>query len=366
MNIICYINKLNDGGAERVMSVLANGLEAKGHNVTVVTDYSVPNEYALREGVRRIALDGEMGQQKKNGVIRTAGRVLRLRKLCKDTKADGVISFMRLANFRAILATRFLKTKNLISVRIDPKIGYRSKSAKQIAKWTYPMTDGCVFQTDEAKAWFAPKVQEKSRVIFNPVSDAFFKTVPALTQEKKIVTCGRLEKQKRFDLLIDAFHKVCDEFPDYKLEIYGVGALREKLQMQIDELGRQDRIKLMGRCEDVPNTIKNASLFVMSSDFEGLPNALMEAMVLGLPVISTDCGGGGARALIEDGVDGLIVPCGDADALTEAIRRSLADPDTAKLRGKKAGEKAKGFSTEKIIDQWEAYIQQIVSAKEDK
>lgn len=360
MNIICYINKLNDGGAERVMSVLANGLVTKGHDVTLVTDYSVKNEYVLLDGVHRIVLDGELGQQKKNGVTRTVGRALRLRKLCKDAKADVVVSFMRLANFRAILATRFLKTKNLISVRIDPKIGYRSKSAKQIAKWIYPMTDGCVFQTDEAKAWFAPKVQKKSRIIFNPVSDAFFKTTPAAMQEKRVVTCGRLDGQKRFDLLIDAFHKVCDEFPEYKLEIYGVGALQEKLQAQIDTLGRQDRIKLMGRCEDVPNTIKTASLFVLSSDFEGLPNALMEAMALHLPVVSTDCGGGGARALIEDGVDGLIVPCNNADALAEAIRKNLADPEAAKLRGEKAGEKAKGFSTENIVVQWETYIKQIV------
>lgn len=360
MNIICYINKLNDGGAERVMSVLANGLSRLGHKVIMVTDYSVPNEYPLDTEIERHILDGEFGQQTKKAASRTLKRIFTLRKLCKQNRADVLISFMRLANFRGILATRMLKTKNLISVRIDPKIGYRSKSAKQIAKWTYPMTDGCVFQTDEAKAWFAPKVQKKSRIIFNPVSDAFFKTAPAAMQEKKIVTCGRLDKQKRFDLLIDAFGKVCDEFPDYTLEIYGVGALQEKLQAQIDALGRQDKIQLMGRCEDVPNTIKTASLFVLSSDYEGLPNALMEAMVLGLPVISTDCGGGGARALIEDGVDGLLVPVNDVDALAEAIRKNLADPEGAKLRGEKAGEKAKGFSTENIITQWGNYIQQIV------
>ena len=179
-------------------------------------------------------------------------------------------------------------------------------------------------------------------------------------QEKKIVTCGRLAKQKRFDLLIDAFHKVCDEFPEYTLEIYGVGAQQESLQEKINTLGRQERIKLMGRSEDVPNAVKTASLFVLSSDFEGLPNALMEAMALGLPVVSTDCGGGGARALIEDGVDGLIVPCNDADALAEAIRKNLADPEAAKLRGEKAGEKAKGFSTENVVAQWESYIKQIV------
>lgn len=360
MNIICYINKLNDGGAERVMSVLANGLSRRGHVVTLVTDYSAHHEYALDQMVNRVVINGNLGQAEKSGIIRTVKRVSYLRKLSKKNGADIVISFIRLANFRSILATRFLKTKNLISVRIDPKIGYRNKKQAALAKVLYPLADGCVFQTEDARAWFTPEIQSKSQIIFNPVSDVFFNTKGVAMQEKRIVSCGRLTRQKRFDLLIAAFDKVCDEFPDYKVEIYGTGPLQEKLQAQIDALDRQDQICLMGRCEDIPNTIKNASLFVLSSDFEGLPNALMEAMVLGLPVISTDCGGGGARALIDNGKDGLIVPCNDVDALAEVIRKSLADPEVTKLWGKKAGEKAEGFATEKIISQWEDYIREIV------
>lgn len=361
MNIVCYVNTLSHGGAERVMSVLANGLAAKGHNVTLVTDYSTEKEYAVDKVVERVVLDGQLGEKGKVGtLVRTVKRIRCLRSLCKKKRAVALISFMRPANIRAILATSFTKTKSIFSVRIDPKVGYRSKRAKMVAKWLYPLADGCVFQTEEAKAWFVPNIQKKSKVIFNPISDSFYQVVPAAMQEKKIVTCGRLEKQKRFDLLIDAFHKVCDEFPEYKLEIYGVGALQEKLQAQIDTLGRQDRIKLMGRCEDVPNTIKTAGLFVLSSDYEGLPNALMEAMVLGLPVISTDCGGGGARALIEDGVDGLLVPVNNVDALAEAIRKNLAAPEAAKIRGEKAGAKAKGFSTENVTIQWETYIRHVV------
>ena len=363
MNIICYINKLDDGGAERVMSVLANGLARRGHVVTLVTDYSAQREYALDQQVKRIVINGEFGQAEKHGVLRTMKRVFFLHQLCKKNRADIVISFIRLANFRSILATRFLKTKNLISIRIDPKIGYRNKKQAALAKALYPLADGCVFQTEDAQTWFTSEIQRKSQIIFNPVSDAFFGVEGVAMQEKRIVSCGRLTRQKRFDLLIGAFHKVCDEFPDYKLEIYGSGSLQDQLQAQINALGRQDQICLMGRCEDVPNTIKNAGLFVLSSDYEGLPNALMEAMALGLPVISTDCGGGGARALIENGEDGLLVPCNDVDALAEAIRKSLADPEATKIRGQKAGEKAQGFATEKIISQWETYIQEIVAGK---
>lgn len=345
------------------MSVLANGLSIRGHNVIVVTDYSTQSEYALVENVKREVLDGDLDPDNRGDMKRTICRLPKLRKICKKYNADAVISFMCNANFRAILATRFLKTKLLISVRNDPKRLYSSKKKAFLAKTLYPWAEGCVFQTEDARSWFSPKIQKKSRIVLNPISDAFYNVNLSAMQEKRIVTCGRLTQQKRIDVLIAAFDKICDKFPDYKLEIYGVGALQEKLQAQIDALGRQDRISLMGRCEDVPNTIKTASLFVLSSDYEGLPNALMEAMVLGLPVISTDCGGGGARALIEDGVDGLIVPKNDVDALAEAIRKNLADPDAAKQRGEKAGEKAKGFSTENIITQWEEYIVEVVKGK---
>ena len=362
MKIVCYINKLAGGGAERVMSVLASGLAQRGHCVTIVVGNSVSDEYPLDEQVERVTLDqGSVPTSKKGAVIRTWRRLRKLRRICRERDADILVSFIRDANLRGILATRLSKTKSLISVRIDPKIGYRKRSAKLLAKFVYPMAEGCVFQTEDAQAWFAPKIQKKSRVIFNPISDAFYSVEPAAMQEKRIVTCGRLDSQKRFDLLIDAFDKVCDDFPEYKLEIYGVGGEQNALQAQIDKLGRPDRIFLMGRSQDVPNAIKTASLFVLSSDYEGLPNALMEAMVLHLPVISTDCGGGGARALIEDGIDGIIVPCGDAEALANAIRESLSDSEAAKQRGEMAGMKAKHFSVESIVAQWEAYITDIVN-----
>ena len=360
MRIACYVNTLSGGGAERVLSVLANGLSHRGHKVWMVNDYLMDVEYPLDDTVERIVFDGRYKPARAGKIWRSVRRLFRLRSFCRKQKVDIVISFMRNANFRNIMATRLLKTKNLISVRVDPKIGYKGKKDAILAKILYPAADGCVFQTQEAQAWFPSKVQKKSQIIFNTVSNAFFNTTPAPMQEKRVVTCGRLDGQKRFDLLIDAFDKICDSFPEYKLEIYGVGHRQGELQAQIDSLGRQDRIQLMGRSEDVPNAIKSASLFVLSSDFEGLPNALMEAMVLGLPVVSTDCGGGGARALIEDGVDGMIVPCGDVDALAEAIRKNLADPESAKIRGQKAAEKAKTFSTEEIVAQWESYISQIV------
>lgn len=360
MKIVCYINKLNDGGAERVMSVLANGLDRLGHKVFLVTDYSVANEYPVNSSIVRMILDGAFtGVSRKGRIKRTLKRIQSLYEICKKEKIDIVISFMRDANFRAILATCFLKTKNLISVRVDPKIGYKNRSTAILAKMLYPFADGCVFQTQEAQDWFPAKVQRRSRIILNPVADSFFQVQGVPMQEKRIVSCGRLDKQKRFDLLIDAFDKICDLFPEYSLEIYGTGELKETLNEQIRMYKRENRIFLMGRCEDVPNAIKNASLFVLTSDFEGLPNALMEAMVLGLPVISTDCGGGGARTLIDDGDNGLIVPCGDVAALAEAIRLSLTDPYSMIIQGKRAQEMGQSFAAKNITMAWERYIRDI-------
>lgn len=364
MNIICYVNKLANGGAERVMSVLANGLIRRGHKVTMVNDYSLPNEYPLDKEIEQVILDGEFrGESAKGRITRTIRRISKLHRLCKQKNADIIVSFIEDANSRALLATRGLTTKNLISVRIDPKRLLDSRVSRAQIELLYPLAEGCVLQTNEAQQTMPARISKKSRVIFNPASEVFYKVSGTPGLEKRVVSCGRLVKQKRFDLLIDAFDKVCDEFPDYKLEIYGVGVLQNALQAQIDKLARQDRIRLMGRSEDVPNAIKAASLFVLSSDYEGLPNALMEAMVLGLPVISTNCGGGGARALIDDGVDGLIVPCGDVEALADAIRKSLSDPDAAKQRGDKAAEKAKGFSAEVVVSQWETYIRDIVEGR---
>jgi len=343
------------------MSVLVNGLVQRGHAVTMVTDYSMPNDYPLDSRIERVILDGAFtGQTQKGRLTRTLHRIIQLRRLCRQKNADIMVSFIEDANSRALLATRGLKTKNLISVRVDPNRLLNHKIKRMQINLLYPLADGCVYQTEDAKQSMPAKLHSKSRVIFNPVSDVFYDTDGQPGSEKQVVSCGRLAKQKRFDLLIDAFSKVCDEFPEYKLEIYGIGLYKEKLQQQIDALGRQDKICLMGRCEDVPNTIKDASLFVLSSDFEGLPNALMEALALGLPVVSTDCGGGGARALITHGENGLIVPCGDVDALAEAIRQSLADPGSAMERGKRAGQKAKGYTKEQVVVQWEDYLKAIV------
>lgn len=357
MNIVCYINKLSLGGAERVMSILANELQARGHYVVLVTDYRMENEYYLSDTVERVILDGDFhGRSKKGAISRTLRRIGQLRRICREHHADILLSFIDDANLRARLATVGIKTKNVISVRVDPNVAYHGKLERLLYRTLYRFTAGCVFQTDDALHWYPQGVQRHSRVIFNPVSDAFYQANGNPGSKRRLVTCGRLAKQKNFAMLIRAFQPIAESFPDVCLDIFGTGALKDELQKQIDSLGLNDRVILQGRCNDVPNTIKDYSCFILSSDYEGLPNALMEAMALGLPVISTDCGGGGARALIDHDINGLLVPCNDAEKMEQAIRYCLTNPDMAKAMGQKAADTAESFSQERIVSKWEAFM----------
>ena len=361
MNILCYTNKMNNGGAERVMSILVNELHNRGHEVTLVNDYQFSNDYYIEPEVNHYYIDGSYNQKEGSAWRRNIRRITFLRNICKTHKIDVVLSFISDANFRAILSTIGLKTKNVISVRIDPSTAYKSRKRAILAKLFYSHADGCVFQTQQAKEWYPQRIQNHSRVILNPVSDVFYGIDGIPGSEKRIVSSGRLSTQKRFDVLINAYSKIHSQFPEYTLDIYGEGEQRKQLQEQIDRLNLQNCAVLRGRSEHINEDIKNASIYVLSSDFEGLPNSLMEAMALGLPCVSTDCSGGGARTIISEGVDGLIVPCGDKDAIVEKVLGIIEDKEFAHQLSANAYEKGKCFTTKKVVDLWEQYLKSIVS-----
>lgn len=361
MTIVCYINKLYKGGAERVLANIANELYGRGYQIIFVTDYASENEYFLQPEITRFVFDGQFEDKPLwQKMMQSVRRIFQLRKIVKTYKADVVISFIKAVNQRAILATTFLKTKNIISVRNDPKHAYRSVFSAKMANFLYEKAEGCVFQTEEAADFYSDKVRKHSRIILNPIFDEFFQVDAEPMRKPTIVTCGRLTEQKNHKLLIDAFSLFHKTHPETQLLIYGEGPLREELAERITRLNLQDCAKLMGRCNDVPHTINYASIFVLSSDYEGLPNALMEAMVLGLPVISTDCDGGGARVLINDHEDGILLPCNDVESLSKAMSYLFDHKEEAKAMGIKAKEKAKNFTTSSVVDQWEDYIHSLV------
>lgn len=347
-----YINVLGGGGAERVITNLANMLAEDNYDVTMITSYEEEREYILTRNVRRLSLEDRDRQRSR--IIRNLSRIFKLRKICKEEKPDILISFMEEPNFRAILATRGLPVKTLVSVRNDPNKEYAGKIGQFVGKVLLPMADGCVFQTSDAQKWFPERLQKKSRIIYNAVKEEFYQ-VERTPVRGEIVTCGRLTEQKNHKLLIDAFAEVQKIYPFATLKIYGEGVLREKLQNQIESLNLNEKVFLMGATNDVAKALQTADLFVLSSDYEGMPNALMEAMAAGVPCISTDCPCGGPRELFGEDASDKLVPCNNSAQLSEAIC-CVFDGAEHNVVEKKHAE---AFRPDRVNAMWEKYIMEI-------
>lgn len=362
--ILFHIHNLRKGGAERVVVNLAAQFAKGGHEVLIVTEETAPDEYPLTEDVRRVNAGIVM---KENPGILTrlsyvSKRKKKLREVILQERPDVVIAFMKSSNYRAVGAAKGI-CPVIVSVRNDPKIIYTEKTdAIFLKKYFYP-ADGCVFQTEDAKSFFKPEFQKKSTVIFNPINEKYFGVSPSLPREKTIVSVARIAKQKNPGMLVEAFMGLQKDFPEHKVLFYGADSgdgMMEQLKKQIEEANLQDRMLFCGTSNELEKLIVNAALFVMPSDYEGMPNALMEAMAMGLPVISTDCPCGGPKSLIEDGVNGLLIPVGDAKALAEAMRRVLSDKVYAEGLGREASKIKERASSDVIYRQWKDYIEGII------
>ena len=356
MKILFYINTLSHGGAERVMTNLSDAFAQKGCDTVLVTSFPEEWEYKTNPATKRINLaDCRIG-----GFIKRNFKLIRLlKKTLKAEKPDVIVSFMAEPNYRTILASGRNGAKTIISVRNDPNREYPTALHRFLAKHLYKRADGVVFQTEDAKAWFPEKIQNKSRVIMNQIDDSFFDTKYDGIR-KDIVATGRLTAQKNHKMLIEAYSLIKDEIDD-NLIIYGEGNLREELEKLIEAKGLAGRVFLPGATKDVPNAIKSAKLYVMSSDYEGMPNALVEAMALGLPVVSTDCPCGGPRALLGELGKQVLVPVGDAEALASAMLGIISySKDELDGLMMKINSKAETCRGNRVIGDWESFINEIL------
>lgn len=349
MKIFFYINSLCHGGAERVICNLASQFADDGNECVLITSFSDECEYALNEKVKRVSL---YDKPLKGKISRNIKLVKRIRKYLKEGNPDVIVSFMAEPNFRTIVAARGLSVKTIISVRNDPNKEYPNFIFRFLAKSLYKRADGVVFQTEDAKSWFPKKIQEKSKIIYNQVDDVFFQTRYDGVR-RNIVTTGRLVPQKNHELLIRAFALIADKVDD-DLYVYGEGELRGKLESLVKELNLEKRVFLPGVIQDVANTIKSAKLFVLSSNYEGMPNALMEAMALGLPCIATDCPCGGARALFGCEMKNCLVGINDEQLLAAKMYEFCNKDDLIERTLVK--EKASQFIGGKVFDEWKNFM----------
>ena len=293
-----------------------------------------------------------------SAIRRNLNRIKAIRKICKDYKIDIAVSFMREPNFRLVLATWGIKTKAVISVRNDPNREYSGTFGKMVGKILLPCADGAVFQTEDAKRWFPQKLQRKSKVIYNIVDSRFFETV--YRGEHDIITVGRISPQKNHTMLIKAFKKVHDKFPEERLVICGRTQTEMGIKELIEKLELEDNVILLGQRENVPEILSKAKLFVLSSDYEGMPNALMEAMAVGIPAVSTDCPCGGPKELLGKKLETLLTPVGNIDALADKMIFLLENDKERENIGKELKQRAQLFRVDDVGQKWIDYIESLL------
>lgn len=353
MNIGFYIPQIFGGGAERVVATISNHLLKRGHFVVVITTTKNENEYSLAEGIKRYVLSDMIATR--FPLLRKVQMLVKLRTIAKVEKLSVLVGFMGGAIYYTIFSTLCLNTKSIISVRNDPNMLYPTKISRFLAKLLFPLADGCVFQTEDAKSFFPLALQRKSQIIYNQIGEAFFDTIYN-PEEELVITAGRLVPQKNHKMLIDAFKVVHMSRPTAKLHIYGDGFLKDKLESYILQQGLDKVIFLKGATSSMHEVLSSASLFVLSSDVEGAPNALMEAMAVGIPPISTDCPCGGPKMLISSDEYGRLVGVNDKDAMASRILEILNDRDKRVAISQNVKAYANRFKVTNVTEKWEAYF----------
>lgn len=359
--ILFHINSLGKGGAEHVVNMLSGYFADDGFEVVIVTLWRAEEEYALHGGVFRINL-GDNVKESKGRLMHAVSRFTDLRKAIQKEKPDIVISFCNKANFRSAFSMAGMRIPLLISVRNDPRIDYAPY--KFPVWWMERKVSGCVFQTTEAQKFFCDRLQKKSRVIWNPVDEKYLDKKNKNNDSYFIATVGRISAQKNQMLLLKAFNRIQDKFKETELRIYGEDCerdVRTALDQFVNEHKLSNRVKFMGQSNHLEEELQEAVLFVLPSDYEGMPNALAEAMVLGLPVIATDCPCGGSAMLIENGVSGMLVPVGDEEKLAEAMEQVLGNKELAESMGKNAAGIIDKISPRKVYEEWKNYVEYIIN-----
>lgn len=347
---------LGAGGAERVVSLIADAWARAGRRITIIT-FDGENEasfHALPPGIvlRRLAIPAPRG----GGVAAlatTVRRVVALRRALRATDADVIVSFLTKINVLTLLACLFTRQRVAISERNNPRRQEKSRlwtAALAALSWR---ADAIVMQTDASLACLGAAGRRRATVIGNPIElgavDRGERAAPVLA------AAGRLTHQKGFDLLVDAFVRIAPRHPDWRLVIWGEGEARVALEARIAASGFAGRIELPGNSDRPEQWVASADAFVLSSRYEGFPNVLGEAMAGGLAVVAFACAFG-PTDLIRDGVDGLLVPAEDVDALATALDRLMGDAVLRDRLGRAAQAAMRRYDPAMVIAQWDRLL----------
>lgn len=358
--IAFYIGSLRKGGAERVFVNLADYFRREGYEVVMVTQYRGGEEYDLPDGVVRILSDLNADEQSASRVLNFFRRLNKLHAIWKEQRPDLALSCIGKNNFMTVVSAVGTGTKAVVSVVGEAREEYPTKTMRMLANLLFPRAAGVVLQTERSRAFFHKKAVKRAAVLPNSLNPDFIRPRFEGKREREIVSVGRMDGNKNHEMQIRAFAALPSEFSDYTLTIYGDGELRSYIEGLTKQLGVADRVRLPGVVPDVAKRIERASLFLLTSYSEGVSNALIEALALGLPVIVTDVPSGGTEELIEDGVNGLMIPAGDQKALEGAMNRLLADPALADRLGREAAKIQERLAPERVNALWKAYFEGII------
>lgn len=393
-HIAMYIGSLQKGGAERVMTNLAVYFYEQGYRVTLVTTYLAKEEYEVRHAAwkevpagadnARLVSDTDENPAwvdlhggEKDGIQRVFSALLKdeqegriknftkrkekLRKIWRELKPDLVLSFIGKNNIMALSTATREDIKVVVSVRADPMMEYDTRQLKAGMLATFGRAAGIVVQSTGALDFFPGFIRRKCIILPNAMDPSFIRKRYVGDREKTIVMVGRLDENKNQALVMRCFADVTKtQLKDYKLKIYGNGPDRLKLQRLAVSLGIENRCEFPGMIQHVAEHIEKASLFILASNQEGMPNALIEAMALGLPCISTDCPCGGPRDLISDNENGILIPVGDENAMKEAMIKILTDEEFADKLGNAATKVQDLYNPDVTNTKWKNYFDRII------
>lgn len=359
--IVFHVSSLAKGGSERVLVNLASYFASLDeYEVIMATHREDKVEYPLPQGVRRINVDLEGNEISKSRVVNFFRRNMKMRNAWKAEKADLVLSVFTKTNFRTIITTMGLPTKAVVAVVSIPAAEYPTFLLRMCAQVLFALGDGVVLKTNEQGLFFRKAVRKKAVVLPNSVNPDFLRDRYNGERKKEIVLVGRLVDDKNPQLLINAFSKIADEFPDWFVSIYGEGEIRGKLENMVNELNMESKVYFRGVQNNIADKIESASIFVLASNVEGMPNVLLEAMSLGMAAISTNVTGGGPAQLIQNGKNGLLIPMNDEKALIDALRKLMSDEILREKLGMEAHKIQEYTNPQHVNKMWQNYFESIL------
>lgn len=358
--LLFCIPTLDPGGAERVASILCNGLVKAGYDVTILLDHSADLQKCIYPLDARIQIAKLPPEKFSSGLL----QLWETRRNFLKYKADCIIGFLWKTNVAISISLQFCRTPVILSEQSNMSydLSNFNKKGLFLLRRGFRHVDIFVLQTEAIKRFLlqAPwSIPEKIiRVIPNPVRQVQIQKQLPKFRYPRIIAIGRLIRLKGFDLLLSAFAEAAEEFPEWQLDIFGQGPLREELEKQRDQLGLENRVHFRGITTDIDAELERSDIFVLASRIEGFPNVLLEAMAAGVAVIAADCRFGPGE-IIDDGNNGLLVPAENIPALTQALKRLMSDAGLRGKLGNAARVVQERYAEEKIVNRWKNLIEEV-------